>query len=84
MRGTYSIQGILKQTVTPPTRFPPLPSFARSVLLACAALTVMSGTTLAPALPSIRATFPEAAGWVSLVVTAPSFTIAITAPLIGG
>lgn len=58
----------------------------RAALLACAALTVISGTTLAPALPSIRQVFASAPGveWlVRLVVTLPALTIALAAPWIG-
>lgn len=61
-------------------------AIGRGALLACAALTVISGTTLAPALPSIRQAFASAPGveWlVRLVVTLPALTIALTAPWAG-
>lgn len=62
------------------------PSFTPIALLACAALTVISGTALAPALPSIRRAFASAPGveWlVPLVVTLPALTIALAAPWVG-
>lgn len=61
-------------------------ALGRGALLACAALTVISGTTLAPALPSIRQAFASAPGveWlVRLVVTLPALTIALAAPWVG-
>lgn len=63
-----------------PVRLQPLSSAA---LLASAALTVMSSAALAPALPALRAHFPELGGSVRLVVTMPSLAIAVAAPLAG-
>lgn len=61
-------------------------AIGRGALLACAALTVISASTLAPALPSIRQAFASAPGveWlVRLVVTLPALTIALAAPWVG-
>lgn len=55
---------------------------AHALLLACAALTVIAGTTLAPALPVMQTalgpTFP-----IRLVVTVPALALALSAPLAG-
>ena len=61
-------------------------ALGRGALLACSALTVISGSTLAPALPSIRRAFASTSGveWlVRLVVTLPALAIALAAPWVG-
>lgn len=58
----------------------------RLALLAGAVLTVMSGATLAPALPRMRVVFAatEGADWlVPLVMTTPALFIALSAPFAG-
>jgi MFS family permease len=62
----------------------PLPPSARLGLLASAALTVMSGTTLAPALPALREAFAgKTNADVRLFVTLPALAIALSAPVVG-
>ena len=60
------------------------------VLLMCATLTVMSGATIAPAMPSLKAHFMEgevAGGAVDylvrLILTVPGLAIALSAPVAG-
>lgn len=69
----------------PPT--PPTPvTIGRAALLACATLPVISGTALAPALPSIHRAFAPMPGidWlVRLVVTMPALALALAAPGVG-
>lgn len=67
------------------------PSFpTRLTLLLVASLTVMSGATIAPALPTMAAHFaavpnaaPDTAFWSRLVLTGPALSIALTASLCG-
>ena len=69
----------------PPARHPML----LPVLLMCASLTVMSGATIAPAMPSLREHFagPETGGsleyLVRLILTVPGLAIAAAAPFAG-
>ncbi len=56
-------------------------------LLLAASLTVMSGATIAPSLPTMKEYFrevPQVALLTKLVLTIPALLIAITAPLVGG
>lgn len=58
----------------------------RLTLLLVASLTVMSGATIAPTLPTMAAHFagaPEAPFWTRLVLTGPALSIALTASLSG-
>src|SRR5690606_40866858 len=55
-------------------------------LLGASALTVMSGSTIAPALPALREHFAGEPGidlLVRLVLSMPALIIALTAPLVG-
>ena len=59
---------------------------AQLTLMMISTLTVMSGATIAPSLPSIRkhfATVPNADYLVRLVLTLPALFIALGAPLVG-
>jgi MFS family permease len=58
----------------------------RVVLLAAGSLTVMSGATIAPALPAIRAQFADVPGadmWTRLVLTLPALFVVLWAPFAG-
>ena len=71
--------------VAPAARHPML----LPVLLMCASLTVMSGATIAPAMPSLREHFAAAGGdgsieyLVRLILTVPGLAIAAAAPFAG-
>ena len=77
------------QMAAPPanTRSPALPDFlTRLTLLLLAALTIMAGATIAPALPAMTAHFsgqPNAALLVKLTLTIVGLAIALSAPLSG-
>jgi MFS family permease len=63
---------------------PPLAT--RLTMLLVASLTVMSGATIAPALPTMAEHFaaaPDAAFWTRLVLAGPALSIALTASLGG-
>lgn len=71
-----------------PSAQPTLPFVVRASLILLASLTVMSGATLAPALPTMAAHFApagngDAALWTRLVLTGPALTIALCAWGIG-
>ena len=58
----------------------------KATLLAASSLTVMSGATIAPALPSIEAAFgkgEQTAFWVGMLLTIPALAIALMAPAMG-
>jgi MFS family permease len=58
----------------------------KTTLLLVSSLTVMSGATIAPALPSMQAHFAEVesvAIWIRFVLTTPALFIVIAAPLAG-
>lgn len=62
------------------------PFVTRLTLLLVASLTVMSGATIAPALPTMADHFAaaeDAAFWSRLVLTGPALSIALTASLAG-
>ncbi|WP_444911489.1 MFS transporter [Microbulbifer sp. PAAF003] len=63
-----------------------IPSQSRITLLCLAALTIMSGATVAPSLPALQQYFsgtPNSDLWSRLVVTLPALSIALCAPLAG-
>ncbi|MFC6993927.1 MFS transporter [Haladaptatus sp. GCM10025707] len=64
----------------------PRPRIAQATLLLASTLTIMSGATIAPALPAIQrefATTPNASILVGLVLTMHGLFIAVGAPVIG-
>jgi MFS family permease len=62
------------------------PHVARGALLLSAALTVITVSVLAPAMPVLKAAFRDEVDvdlWVRLLVTSPALFIALTAPVAG-
>lgn len=60
--------------------------YTKATLLLLSSLTVMSGATIAPALPSMQVHFSEiesVAIWIRFVLTTPALFIVIAAPLAG-
>lgn len=58
----------------------------KATLLLVSSLTVMSGATIAPALPSMQAHFADVANvefWIRFVLTVPALFIVLAAPLAG-
>jgi MFS family permease len=78
----------MTRTALPPDAPPSAPpdALTRLTLLLLAALTIMAGATIAPALPAIQVHFadqPNAALLVKLALTIVGLAIAISAPIIG-
>ncbi|NBC96143.1 MAG: MFS transporter [Deinococcus-Thermus bacterium] len=73
-------------TATSPRLSVAHPTAIKAILLLASSLTVMSGATISPTLPSLQAHFADVANvdvWVRLILTAPALLIALASPLAG-